>query len=159
MKNSSDIQISDSSIDYSKLNLSLLKTTLKKHHLSCLIELLQDDLMYEIIDAGMTALRIEERIVLAKSPPSSQKTYFIRSKTNGLIKIGKSHDPIARLRNISTISGTELIMIYVIDQDVENELHKLFCDLRVHGEWFRDEDSKISNYIKSLQRKFKPKDD
>lgn len=63
------------------------------------------------------------------------KTYVIQSSC-GLIKIGKSLDPSARLNDLQVGSPHELTLLGVIDDDVESDLHMKFADLRRRGEWF-----------------------
>lgn len=64
------------------------------------------------------------------------KTYFIQAD-NGLIKIGRSVDPKARIASMRTSSPAALKLLGFLNRDIEGELHKRFSDLRQHGEWFR----------------------
>jgi len=65
--------------------------------------------------------------------------YFLRAD-NGLTKIGKSTKPKRRLASIQTACpcSTELVRVEpAIDMDeAERNLHKLFANQRVRGEWF-----------------------
>lgn len=67
-----------------------------------------------------------------------QHVYFIQCQTTGLVKIGRSQDPIKRLRNLSTSSPTPLKMISYGKAlpNHERELHDQFAEHRSHGEWF-----------------------
>jgi hypothetical protein len=89
---------------------------------------------------------VKEKV--AESAQQKQQTYFMLDEQNNRIKIGKSINPISRLRQISGMAGAKLSLIAVIDDDVEQELHRKFSDLSVYGEWFLP-DERIAEYIKS----------
>lgn len=78
------------------------------------------------------------------------KTYIIRNNTNGLIKIGQSRDVEQRVRSLSTMAGSELEILCVIDENIESELHRKFSSYRTTGEWFDDRDEQIMTYINQL---------
>jgi hypothetical protein len=67
--------------------------------------------------------------------------YFIRG--GDFIKIGVSGDPLGRLADLQVSSPYLLELIAVIpgNRDEEFEIQKLFLDLYVRGEWFRDDPS------------------
>lgn len=79
-----------------------------------------------------------------------QKTYIARSNASGLIKIGRSINPKARMLSLGTGAGCNPELLLVIDGDHERSLHRKFARLRVHGEWFSD-DGSIMEYV--LKRK------
>lgn len=64
--------------------------------------------------------------------------YFIQAGHTGLIKIGKSDNPVTRLAAGQTFSAQRLRLLGVIDEGrySEPELHKRFVDTRAYGEWF-----------------------
>lgn len=64
--------------------------------------------------------------------------YFIQGQMSGLIKIGISQDPEARLRQMQSGSPEELSLLKQVKGYHEDEkmLHKRLDDYRVHGEWF-----------------------
>jgi hypothetical protein len=64
------------------------------------------------------------------------KTYFIQGEVTRLIKIGRSVDPYARLRDLQKSSPDALRMLAIIDQDYEAILHNRFSKYRVRDEWF-----------------------
>lgn len=64
--------------------------------------------------------------------------YFIRGRTTGLIKIGSSHDPVARCRDLSR-QGSEVLELLAVGGK-ERDFHKKHAKFRVHGEWFRASD-------------------
>lgn len=77
-------------------------------------------------------------------------TYIVRHGISGLIKIGKSVNVVHRVRALETGAGCDLITLAVVRRDVERELHDQFSDLRVFGEWFRD-DGRIEDYARSVR--------
>jgi hypothetical protein len=77
------------------------------------------------------------------------QTYIIHDEEGGLIKIGKSIRPEERIRNISTISGRSVRVLAIINGNFEGELHKMFSDIRVFGEWFKD-DARIHEHVKKM---------
>ncbi len=79
------------------------------------------------------------------------KTYLAKNSTNGLIKIGKSINPISRIKQLETGSGAKLIVLAVIDDDIESKLHRQFEKFRKHGEWFFD-DGSLSKFISELKQ-------
>lgn len=75
------------------------------------------------------------------------KTYFLKNKDTGLLKIGRSRYPEERAKALQCGAGTELDILLVIDEDIEHELHLLFSDDRAFNEWFYHSDA-IDAYIK-----------
>lgn len=78
------------------------------------------------------------------------KTYIVKSGT-GLIKIGRSCDVDGRVKSLQTGAGGRINVLFVIDGDVEQELHRKFADIRVFGEWFSD-DGRIAAYIEEMKQ-------
>lgn len=76
------------------------------------------------------------------------RTYWLLAPSVGLVKIGKSHDPVARLLTLRTMNAApvEPLLIHRIP---EAELHDRFKSLRKHGEWFTI-DSKMVSYLQSI---------
>ena len=75
------------------------------------------------------------------------KTYIMHD-TSGLYKIGKSTDPLKRETSLSC-GNPNIRLLFSIDYDIENELHKKFASKRVYGEWFklnREDLDYIRNY-------------
>lgn len=82
--------------------------------------------------------------------------YFI--KASDRVKIGYASDPSLRIPAIQTSSPFELEVLLIIDgtYEKERELHSLFQEFRVSGEWFSFEDP-IKEFISScgfLDRKY-----
>ena len=80
------------------------------------------------------------------------KTYFIQRGKNGPIKIGKSKDPEARLKELQTASDEELHLLAVVSGDIEKQLHEHFKNFRIRGEWFEAEPALISLAIRYSRR-------
>lgn len=64
--------------------------------------------------------------------------YFVRS-SNGTIKIGVSTDVMRRLASLQTANSARLTLLLIMPgtEEDEQELHRLFADERLRGEWFR----------------------
>jgi hypothetical protein len=69
------------------------------------------------------------------------KTYFIRCKATGQIKIGWAVNPRQRLATLQTGSPGELELVAVLDggRETETQMHQKFKHLQERGEWFRCE--------------------
>lgn len=90
--------------------------------------------------------------------PTCQYVYFIRNKTTGLTKIGRTKELKRRLSEIKRaalqcgVPFQEVEYIGIIfccgeNADVECYAHKLFNDYRRIGEWFELSDEQVSNFI------------
>lgn len=62
------------------------------------------------------------------------KTYILLSN-NGQCKIGRSINISKRIKQIATCNPN-LIGAYIIDRDIENELHIKYINNNINGEWF-----------------------
>jgi hypothetical protein len=76
-------------------------------------------------------------------------TYVIKNPDLGLIKIGRTRDVSARIKALQTGAGIKLSTLAIIVGDIEKELHQRFADLRVFGEWFRD-DGRIEEFASAF---------
>ena len=78
----------------------------------------------------------------------SFKTYLMTDGT-GLVKIGKSYNPLKRFKYHQTSNPTASL-IAISEQDIENELHHKFGVYHRQGEWFalskQDIDCIIEDY-------------
>ena len=66
--------------------------------------------------------------------------YFISNESNTAVKIGyTSNDPVLRLVDLQTAHYERLRLIAVTEGELEGErqLHSIFEDERLQGEWFR----------------------
>ena len=65
-------------------------------------------------------------------------TYVVQRGDYGPVKIGKSGNPDARLRQLQTGCAEPLNLLGLIhDEGAESELHDAFWAYRLEGEWFR----------------------
>lgn len=62
------------------------------------------------------------------------QTYVVFSR--GLYKIGKSKNVETRLKSLKT-ANPDIELLYLINEDVEKELHLRFKDSKYKNEWFR----------------------
>lgn len=70
---------------------------------------------------------------------SDSFVYFIQQGRAGPIKIGRSRDPIRRLRQLQTAHSEPLRLLHAEPGDPQDETqaHELFAEARIAGEWFR----------------------
>jgi hypothetical protein len=71
-------------------------------------------------------------------------TYFIQRGTDGPIKIGKTKSVSKRLKELQIGCAESLSLRGWIHGDVESQIHELFSDHRMNGEWFRPDESILS---------------
>lgn len=82
-----------------------------------------------------------------KNSSGDINTYIIKDSSSGLFKIGKSRNPIERLKTLS-IGNPNLSIIGVCNKNVELLIHKEYDSVRVDGEWFRMDNNDICHIIK-----------
>lgn len=76
--------------------------------------------------------------------------YFVKSLDTGLIKIGRSGEVEKRINQISKEMEERLVLIQKTSYEncvqAEKEMHKLYAEHRIHGEWFdiKEEDIKVN---------------
>jgi hypothetical protein len=73
-------------------------------------------------------------------------TYLIQGELTGLVKVGKSHNIVKRLRSHQVSSPDKLRLIGAVAGDYERSLHQAFAEYLVHGEWFKPE---VINLVKA----------
>jgi T5orf172 domain. len=96
-----------------------------------------------------------KRNISAETEPRQGWVYFIR---NGkAIKIGFTTDLDQRLRKLQTASSTPLEVMGSIPGTIQDEqnLHRRFYNLNVHGEWFRGHPSLMA-YIREATKAPEP---
>ena len=88
----------------------------------------------------------------APTDPAGSSVYFILSESTGLIKIGFSKSPLARLRLFQAGSGDRITLLASEPGAGlrEGVLHRRFKKSRAHGEWFRPSKDLIA-YISTLE--------
>jgi hypothetical protein len=79
--------------------------------------------------------------------------YLVRAELTGLVKIGATKNPFERVRNLQTGSPDRLNLVATIEfpslhhaYAAEQKLHKRFSKYRVHGEWFKP-DQTLDKFI------------
>lgn len=78
---------------------------------------------------------------------SKSKTYLMIDIANGFVKIGKSKNPKFRERTLQSEKPT--IELYAVkDKDIEKQLHSLYADRNVRGEWYNLSQKEINSIIK-----------
>lgn len=82
--------------------------------------------------------------------PETSTVYFIQESPAGPIKIGKSVNPVARMREFQTHHAATLVLMAVTRDHVEAALHQRFATLRLRGEWFRA-GPELVEFIQQLQ--------
>ena len=79
------------------------------------------------------------------------KVYLIRAE-NGLVKIGKTANIESRFSTLNHASPIDLELVHVFDtlfgDELEEELHALYDDRRIKGEWFRLSDQDVREIIR-----------
>lgn len=120
-----------------------------------------DDLRKLHAEIDVLELRVAdlERRLVDKGikPPAVRRTgqglpcvYFLRRKSDGLIKIGYSTNLELRLRDIRSGAGpVEVLATIEGGAREESSLHLQFQKARKHGEWFRPVPD-LLNFIESL---------
>jgi hypothetical protein len=81
-------------------------------------------------------------IYRSKAINSKKTVYIMQCSETKVIKIGISHDPLARLSALQVGHPFPLSIVRLIDprrftaEKIEKELHKALDDFRLCGEWF-----------------------
>lgn len=89
------------------------------------------------------------------SKKSNAKTYLILDQISGFCKIGKTTDVKTRLQSLSC-GNPNIKLLFVIDADVEEELHLQFKLKKVKGEWFSLSPKDIESIKKKWCEKYTP---
>ena len=81
------------------------------------------------------------------------KTYIMIDHNTGYYKIGKSKKPRFREKTLQSEKPT-IEMLFVINKNIEKELHRRYSDKRVRGEWFRLEYKDVEYLRKKYSDKY-----
>lgn len=84
------------------------------------------------------ATAIQEIVAIINAEQAKEWTYFIQAGYDGPIKIGRAGNPIRRLNELQTGSYLNLLLIAQVKGNVEKQLHSLFKEHHLRGEWFVD---------------------
>lgn len=79
--------------------------------------------------------------------------YFIQGENGGAIKIGYTYNIDQRIASLQTGYPDKLLVLADIpgDEVVESELHKIFSEYKLRGEWFKPSDELIS-FIRHIRK-------
>lgn len=80
-----------------------------------------------------------------------QKTYLMKDG-HGNTKIGRSYNPKRRERTLQSELPT-ITLLAICENNIEEELHERFSNLRIRGEWFNLSDKQIGDIIKEYDFK------
>ena len=74
---------------------------------------------------------------------------------DGTAKIGWAFDVESRIRRLQIGNPRRLSLVAFLPgtRTLESDLHKLFSDRRLHGEWFDDRDGEITDCLAELQHR------
>jgi len=87
---------------------------------------------------ALYAYRLVRDLLVAQDGPAEEFVYFIDCPQTGLFKIGRTMEPVRRMKGLQTMSGAPLKMIGLFRAEgrCEQELRWIFASFRRHGEWF-----------------------
>lgn len=80
-----------------------------------------------------------------KKPKLQKLVYFVLASDN-LVKIGCTTNLQKRIGNLSVLHPT-FKLLGTVDNRTEKQVHDIFSDFRVKGEWYRYDES-MMDYIK-----------
>lgn len=88
------------------------------------------------------------------------KTYLVYNPNNNLYKIGVSENPSKSVSLLRYIEGSNLEMLYVVNEDLESELRRRFSIQHHASDWFTDDGGSMQAYFKtkSMDIKEEPTD-
>lgn len=84
---------------------------------------------------------------MAKKHNDGYLTYLIKNNNNSLCKIGRSKNPFKRLIQLKSEFCGDLILIGIIEEDIESELHFKYRRSNMFGEWFSLSDDDVLDII------------
>lgn len=78
--------------------------------------------------------------------------YFAQAQNSKAVKIGKSNDPVARVKLLQIGSPEPLKIIYIGygGYEAESSFHREFSASHLHGEWFSYE-PEISTFVREAK--------
>ncbi|MFT8276099.1 GIY-YIG nuclease family protein [Kerstersia gyiorum] len=111
--------------------------------------------VYAAILESAVGRRIDKASI-ERSGEGGAYVYFIK-RQDGLIKIGYSHNPKARLSQLKQQHqcDMEILAATVGARELEKSLHDRFSSCRVSGEWFRPADDLMA-HISSIRERIQP---
>ncbi|HGH5398650.1 TPA: GIY-YIG nuclease family protein [Raoultella planticola] len=81
--------------------------------------------------------------------------YIVEDVQRGLVKIGKSVNPHSRISDVINISGITRIRQFISHRiagysQIEHQMHVIFDERRVRGEWFRCDFDEVKSTLVSI---------
>jgi len=76
-----------------------------------------------------------------KVTPKNKSVYFVLASDN-LVKIGHSSNVKKRIQNLSVLHPS-FKLLGMVDGKTELEVHNIFSDFRISGEWYKYDQSMI----------------
>lgn len=139
----------DSRVDVLERNLRVEQVTVSK--LTESRDQIRERLRIAEDELAKTKAEMQSLIDASKLAPGW--VYLIREKSEGHYKIGKTTVPLARRKKFEVVLPFKIEPICEIHaanhHQLERDLHAMFADKRVDGEWFALDDTDV-NYIRSL---------
>jgi hypothetical protein len=72
-------------------------------------------------------------------------TYFAWSESDGLMKIGRSYNPVRRMKELS--SNPEIVAVVLASDVSEKDAHDQFALSRETGEWFKVSREDVLDFV------------
>jgi hypothetical protein len=83
--------------------------------------------------------------------------YLVVALDSGLVKIGVAGNVARRLRELRReVGAARLVALFPGTRADERALHRRFSELRVHGEWFRDDPAIRQAFAEALTSRLGP---
>jgi len=132
--------------------ISLLKKTLERYDA---LDISDNDIRFskieDIVEQHKDNLNQNNRVREKEKELIIDDLYLILDTIDNTLKIGRSKNISARLKQLQVATSHELNLLYEIKGKgfMEKELHSRFNDIRLTGEWFRN-DGRIKKCFKEM---------
>ena len=114
------------------------------------LNLNQTELLIVLMKNYKNVIKLKEKIIEGKNVikeleklenHAKKGCVYLLKKENGLVKIGVSLNPLARIKALQTHFAEKLVDVYISEptenyKEIEVKCHKFFKEKRVIGEWF-----------------------
>ena len=107
--------------------------------------------LVDTIERAESELRVVVRFESPKTKSDQRKVCFIQGEITGLIHISETRNPHKKIECLRSNSPDALKLLTMLDagKGDEKQLHSLFTDERMHGEWFSPS-KRLLKFIGSL---------
>ena len=123
-----------------------------KYHTKKMLPLL--DIIYHLVPYLCEAIRADiyywSRVYTETKDIT--RTYLVYDELSKFTKIGRSNDPYQRF-NILKCSNPRIKLLAIADTDIELNLHTMFKDKLVKGEWYNLSNEDINKIIEDFKFK------